>query len=71
MPSPANLKLGSLLLLPADLPGVGAFWDVYERLDRGEVLHARRLGLLPSVDGETALELIRRAGERFAAPAEE
>ena len=63
---PDNLFLSRFLFCPAELPGSGRFWTVWERLDGGDVLHARYLGLLPDEDGEATL--LTRARERFPAP---
>jgi hypothetical protein len=63
---PANLKRAAFLLLPAELPGCGRFWEVYERLDEGQVCHVRYLGALPPLEGgETTEALYDRAQARF------
>lgn len=58
---PHNLTLGTVLLTPAELPGSGRFWAVYERLDGGGVVHAVYRGLLVQAADETINDLWRRA----------
>ena len=66
MTPPVNLAQSALVLVPAELPGLGRFWGVYERLDGGAVAHVRYLGVLPGAADETAEALTQRAAAQFA-----
>ncbi|HEV8455151.1 MAG TPA: hypothetical protein VGQ24_09685 [Gemmatimonadales bacterium] len=55
-----NLALGPVILVPASAAGA-QWWAVYERLDRGAVIHGRYLGLLVGVPGEPAETTLERA----------
>ena len=62
---PANLNLEAFALTPAELPGSGRFWLLWERLDTGPVSHFRYVGLLVQGESETPQQLTERARLRL------
>lgn len=60
---PENLFHAPVMVVPADLPPVG-LWAVYELVEPGRVAHARYVGMMPRLEGETAEALMTRATQK-------
>ncbi len=60
---PVNVFQSPVMVVPADLPPVG-MWAVYELLEPGRVAHARYVGTVLRIEGETAEALMMRATQK-------